>query len=592
MGQLFVLAVVSTASAKEQLSAYFSGGIPAFCKIFMDSGNESIDYIREHPQDFDVVISCASKYQDIVAATDKPVVRIDISFQDILRSLLMAQNYSGDLVFVGSSTLAQTARDASELLQVKVETVSLNSYDKLNAALNILKEDGFGVVLGDEFVSAAAQEAGFANITVVPGASSITSAAALACTIANTICTQEKQLELIKSALFASEFLIVIFSEDGKLLYTSANSAEDATVLQLINSQPLDALPKKSMLKDRSDYWSVEKQHLYLKAERVVCLFIQKQHYDLEDTAMRGITIATHSDLSKHEISEGYLDSVPSMRKIIDEARNYAKLSSPTIIFGEAGVGKNIFANIIHKYSHYSDNHVVVVDCELVELPTWTKLLHEPTGIFSENDVVYYFKNYEQAPAQIQDMLNQHLSYMESNGRNKLIFSCNCLGCKPPIIPMTNFLIDKLHASWIYVPPLRERTAEFGSLSSIYINSLGVELGSQVIGLEPTAIPLLKEYNWPGNLNQFRRFIAELMVSSKGYYISPKTVSLELAREMAENTPEKDPHLPGGFDLSGDLEDIEKRIISAVLQEEGQNQTTTAKRLGISRSTLWRKLKT
>ena len=95
---------------------------------------------------------------------------------------------------------------------------------------------------------------------------------------------------------------------------------------------------------------------------------------------------------------------------------------------------------------------------------------------------------------------------------------------------------------------------------------------------------LLEHYNWPGNTAELKAFLFDVLAAEKGYTISKETVSRQLNRKQRPVQIEDSL-------LTGTLDQIEKRIIEAVMKEENQNQTKVSKRLGINRSTLWRKLK-
>ena len=105
------------------------------------------------------------------------------------------------------------------------------------------------------------------------------------------------------------------------------------------------------------------------------------------------------------------------------------------------------------------------------------------------------------------------------------------------------------------------------------------------MGLQPEAIKALQEFNWQHNLDQFKRIMRQLVIITNGSYIKADTVNETLNAEISV-TAEK----PAALKLNGSLDEITRRIINIVLADEGMNQSQAAKRLGISRSTLWRKI--
>ena len=137
----------------------------------------------------------------------------------------------------------------------------------------------------------------------------------------------------------------------------------------------------------------------------------------------------------------------------------------------------------------------------------------------------------------------------------------------------------------INMPSLSQRKEDIPALATIYINQFNAEFNREVIGIEGEAFTLLKEFNWVLNLDQLRSVIRQLVFCSSSYYITKQDVETVLREtEIQYETGKK-------IDLSRSLDQIEEDIIWEVLQQENMNQSSAAKRLGISRSTLWRKVK-
>jgi DNA-binding NtrC family response regulator len=133
---------------------------------------------------------------------------------------------------------------------------------------------------------------------------------------------------------------------------------------------------------------------------------------------------------------------------------------------------------------------------------------------------------------------------------------------------------------------LRERRKDIPSLASLYIGAENQKLASQVIGFEKNAMDTMKQFEWPQNINQFKRVLNELLLLTKSSYICEADVSSVLENEekffrTALQTPI----------IEGTLDEIIQSAITSALEAENMNQTKAAKRLGISRSTLWKRLK-
>lgn len=139
--------------------------------------------------------------------------------------------------------------------------------------------------------------------------------------------------------------------------------------------------------------------------------------------------------------------------------------------------------------------------------------------------------------------------------------------------------------------PLRQMAERIPALVNLSLSHLNADLPQRMVGAEPEAISLLQNFQWPHNYTQFRRVIRELAITSTGQFITAENVRQALRKERhvgtfalhAENTAEP-------LNLNQTMNEINQDVALRVVAEMGGNQTAAAKRLGISRTTLWRLL--
>lgn len=171
---------------------------------------------------------------------------------------------------------------------------------------------------------------------------------------------------------------------------------------------------------------------------------------------------------------------------------------------------------------------------------------------------------------------------------NRLIFSIT-LGnvSQEQDVLCRSYLENRLSCLTLRLPPLRERINDLSSITALYIHRMNITIGKQIIGFEAEAMDLMNSFPWPGNLDQLHHVIKELVVITQTPYITYADTKAILDAEPAISC--NDPQTT--LNLSATLDEMNYQIIQWVLAEEHGNKEKTAKRLGISRSTLWRMLK-
>ena len=131
------------------------------------------------------------------------------------------------------------------------------------------------------------------------------------------------------------------------------------------------------------------------------------------------------------------------------------------------------------------------------------------------------------------------------------------------------------------------RQVELPMLSSLYIGKKNTELSRQILGFEPGAMELLQAYEWPGNYSQLKHVLDELAALADGHYISKSAAERVLKKEkimLGDAVQEQ-------IDFNRTLDEINEDIVRNVVERCGGNQSEAARKLGISRTTLWRYLK-
>ena len=145
-------------------------------------------------------------------------------------------------------------------------------------------------------------------------------------------------------------------------------------------------------------------------------------------------------------------------------------------------------------------------------------------------------------------------------------------------------LYFRLAVLTVTLPPLRKRPGDIAELVPHFLQRFSGEAGRRVAEVEPEALKRLERYTWPGNIRQLKNVIRGALVLGDG-----PTLRLDDLPELRHEEPE-----PSSDDSSGKyltIQEVERDQIRKVLHHTGGNKTKAAEILGISRNTLYEKLK-
>jgi transcriptional regulator with PAS, ATPase and Fis domain len=310
-------------------------------------------------------------------------------------------------------------------------------------------------------------------------------------------------------------------------------------------------------------------------------------------------------------------DDIKGHSKEIKEAIALAKTvsSSPSnvMLAGESGTGKEMLAQAIHSDGAWSSGPFMAINCaaipnELIE----SELFGYEAGTFTgglrggksgkfemANGGTLFLDEVNGMPLSMQAKLLRVLEekrFQRLGGNTYFHLEARIIAATNKDlreeVDKENFRNDlyyRLNVFEIQVPPLRERVGDIELLALAFTEQINRNLGKKVEGIAPEAIDYLKTYSWPGNVRELKNWIERAVNIAIGPVLAPGDFpSVEQGIEPLDERPSRpDP----GRATSLPLGLVERDTILQVLEACGGNMSKTARKLGIGRATLYRKLK-
>lgn len=312
----------------------------------------------------------------------------------------------------------------------------------------------------------------------------------------------------------------------------------------------------------------------------------------------------------------GLVAESPATAKAIRLAVRGAQSSIPVLIEGESGVGKEVFARAIYASSDRANGPFVAVNCgampsELVESllfghekGAFTGAVARRIGKFEEaNGGVLFLDEIGELPLHAQVKLLRAIQ----EGEIDPVGGARTIRTDIRLISATNrdleaeveagrFREDLFYRISVFpmlLPPLRARREDIVPLAEGFITRFAAQEGKAVSGLTGAARALLTSAPWPGNVRQLENAIYRAVVLSEGSMLGPEDFShLRITERDARETGEDRPAAHPFLDASGHirpLAEIEIAAMQAALGRYEGSMSEAARRLGIGRSTLYRK---
>lgn len=541
---------------------------------------------------YHVIISRGGTASLIQEAVSIPVIDIQVSGYDVLRIITLVKGFSRKAAIVGFSNITQGAGTICKILDLDIKTLTITKDTEVKEILTNLKKHGYEVIIGDVVTVQTAKQLGLTGVLITSGKEAIMDALEEAKRSYRIFSQLQQDVSLFQSILDCNERPIGVFNKEEKLVYGNERFNHEFHWMIVENSNDIKKLIQETAFTKEKQTRAVHiNQSIWNIAacpqDGAIALFFEK---NLSNQSAVQVGEREAKNAIEFRTSASYVSlsgKSESIQKVLKQIDQYSVSDEAVWISGEKGNGKELAAHAIYVKRNNLYDPFIVLHSDLLRAGQLRDFIVEDFFQKYANGVIYV-KNIDHLSADIQKEL-YHIVQNDHHKKIKwLVSSENNMEEKVKSGMFDRELCQTLGQQKIYIPPLRERREDIEDLIHVFISDLHPKYGNGVVGIRPDALAELAEYDWPGNVEQLKQVIEQLFKQTSSYYIEREAVAAVLAR--VELTEKKDVALTS-IDLKGTLEEIEKQVITKVLEEEGLNQSKAAKRLGINRSTLWRKLK-
>lgn len=302
--------------------------------------------------------------------------------------------------------------------------------------------------------------------------------------------------------------------------------------------------------------------------------------------------------------------NAPALLRTVEVARRVAPTDATVLITGESGVGKELFAHAIHHGSNRAEQPFVALNCGAIPATLFESELFgyqrgaftgaNRTGKLGKLELAHrgtlFLDEIGELPLEMQVKLLrvlQEKQFYRLGGTEPVQVDIRIIAAtnrnleeRVAIGAFREDLFYRLNVVSIDVPPLRERVEDIPALIHLFSRQLAVQYGKPIPHFSPEVLVTLMNYHWPGNIRQLRNIVERLVILTEDGQIEREHLPATVQVPRLQHPPPPFTSSPGEEDPNAF-----DQAIQAALRTTYGNKTAAAKLLGISRGTLYNRLK-
>lgn len=538
--------------------------------------------------DFDIILSRGGTVLCIQQITDVPVFDINISYYDILNAIKLADNTDKKPVIVASPKIISFSKQICGVLKYDIDTYATTSWKDTVEAIGSISEKNRIIILGDTSACRCAEDAKIPSILIASGLEVTRAAFDQAVSFSRYYMTIREENHILKSYLILNQATLFAYNINKTLIFCSMRNPSNFFMVET-----------KKMINDLAKTNNCIKLCKQNGISYVIRGFVQKisnsNYYifqiQLNTTSSTYLTNSLQLVLEetfKHNLFQ-FLYSSPSYKTTRERISSLKNSLNPVMLFCEEGIGEDYMAKILQSQSIFKDAPLYIINCKTLDAKEWQSLIRDICSPIHGTQHTFFFNHFDKFSSNVARHVVAYISSTRMDKRNQLIFSCS-LNCKTSEnFSNYNLLTETLSCIEIILPTLFQCIDEISDIVTMFLGVLNADSSKRLIGIEPEAINLLQGFQWTNSLSQLRKVLLEAfsVTDANDFYIHAETIQNVLKNERRAPVQIKQA-LNSDLNLDQSLKKITQDIILKVMALEGGNQSATAKRLHISRTTLWK----
>lgn len=598
-------------------------------KAVMD---EVVPHIKEFKESgVEVVISRGYTAHVVREKSDLHVINVEITTFDVLQSMYTNRHrISAEEPVIGLVSYSPIIHDVDIIEKIIQRKIKLFTYRQPADTLKIYEEArklGIKTVFGGPTTLKYAPRFGLQAILVQSNKETIMQAVQKAKEIAR-IRKYDKQLnEHLKAILaLATEGIINVTSNgdinfinpSAKRILGIKNNTPDSSILEILPEKLQDLLRSGEVVSEKVinlPHGEILVNSTPIKVNRrsygALATFNDGAYVQSLEERIR-IGASSKNLIAVHNFEDIIGDS-DAIKQTIETAYRYANSEATVLITGESGTGKELFAQSIHLNSRRKKGPFVAINCAaLPEALLESELFGYEEGAFTgakKNGKPGIFELANQGTLFLDEIgeiplhLQAHLLRVLQNREVMRVGGTRIIPINVRIIAATNKnlkqrvksgefredLFYRINILRLSIPPLRERIQDIPPLIQYFVNDIGAFYQKIVPPLSNKVMECLQLYDWPGNIRQLMSFAERYVILSDRDDCIGDPLAMKIFQGEFEEGNGVQSQEPTLLIPLGTLEEMEQAIFKQ-LGQMFKDKQALADRLGISRTTLWRKL--